>query len=157
LGGFIAGPSYNEPQGQYVLSQILSQNARTGQTVNVYLNSIFKSPYNIDFDAPADQLEGLSAIVAAHELGHALGLVHTAEFREGAFVNEVQTVQISGGGPSDRFALSFAGETTELLDRNATAIEVQNALRALHAISNHSDLVVDGLPGGPYTVLFVNP
>src|SRR5262249_21335099 len=74
LGGFIAGPSYNEPQGQYVLSQILSQNARTGQTVNVYLNSIFKSPYNIDFDAPADQLEGLSAIVAAHELGHALGL-----------------------------------------------------------------------------------
>lgn len=69
-------------------------------------------------------------------------------------INEVQTVTITGGPTSGTFTLTFAGQTTAALQFNATAQQVQTALRALSTIGS-GNVNVAGSAGGPYSVTFV--
>ena len=66
-----------------------------------------------------------------------------------------QTVTLSGQIVGDTFTLAFNGQTiTPPLPVNATALQVQTALRALSTIGA-GNCDVTGADGGPYTVEFV--
>jgi hypothetical protein len=68
--------------------------------------------------------------------------------------NEVETVNI--GSPSaGTFTLSFGGHTTDDIAFDAHAVDVKNALMALPSIG-YNNVAVTGLPGGPWTVTFIN-
>lgn len=66
---------------------------------------------------------------------------------------EVQTITEGGSGLTS-FTLTFSGQTTDSLDDQATAAEVQAALEALSNIGE-GNVEVTGDPGGVYTVTFV--
>jgi hypothetical protein len=161
LGSFVeTAKKYNPARQSYLLKQILDQNNRAGEEVQIYLNNFFGAIHDIGFDPSPTVLETAIAQTAAHETGHALGLPHVADFKDGNTVNAFQTLEISGGGTGDTFTLSFAGEMTDPthpLPRLATAMQVQDELRALPTITAKSDLVVQGPDGGPYSVYFVDP
>lgn len=67
--------------------------------------------------------------------------------------DEVQTITITGTPTGGTFKLYFRGGTTGALNWNATAAEVQSALRSLPAIYP-TGVDVTGLVGGPFTVTF---
>jgi hypothetical protein len=67
--------------------------------------------------------------------------------------NEVQVVTINGTPTGGVFRLRFDGQTTPPLAYNATASDVQVALRALSSI-NGAHVTVTGSAGGPYTCTF---
>ena len=69
----------------------------------------------------------------------------------GDSTDEVQTVTIDATGGT--FTLTFDGQTTDDLDWDATAAEVQAALEALSTIGA-GNVAVTGDDGGPYTVTF---
>lgn len=66
---------------------------------------------------------------------------------------EVQTITEGGSGLTS-FTLTFSGQTTDSIDADATAAEVQAALEALSNIGA-GNVEVTGDPGGVYTVTFV--
>lgn len=68
-----------------------------------------------------------------------------------AAINEVQTITVTADGGT--FTLDFDGEETSALAHDATALQVQTALRALDAIAA-TDVAVTGNAGGPWTVTF---
>lgn len=70
-----------------------------------------------------------------------------------ATTEEVQTITEGGSGLTS-FTLTFAGQTTDALDDQATAAEVQAALEALSNIGE-GNVEVTGNAGGVYTVKFV--
>jgi hypothetical protein len=66
-----------------------------------------------------------------------------------AGVNEVQTVTAAAGVSGGTFTLTFNGATTIPINWNATAAQVQAALRALSTINT---VTAAGSAGGPWTV-----
>lgn len=66
-------------------------------------------------------------------------------------VNEVQVITLDGSG--DPFTVTYAGQQTSSLPATATASALADALDALPNLA-HSQIAVDGLAGGPYTVTF---
>lgn len=72
-----------------------------------------------------------------------------------AGTNEVQTLTITGTPTGGTFTLTYAGHTTAALPYNATAAQVQSALRALGNIG-YQDVVCAGgpLPGAGITITF---
>ena len=66
-----------------------------------------------------------------------------------AGTNEVQTITEASGTSGGTFTLSFNGPTTPPILYNATAAQIQAALRALSTINT---VTVSGSTGGPYTV-----
>ncbi len=68
-------------------------------------------------------------------------------------INEIQRVSILGGPTGGTFPLTYAGETTDPIARNATPTAVQNALIALPNLGP-GDVAVDGPSGGPWIVEF---
>lgn len=81
----------------------------------------------------------------------------------GAGVDEVQTVTISGGPTGGTFTLTFNGQTTDPIDYDATAAEIQAALRALSTIggadpmfyrADFRNVTVDGYTVDPARALF---
>jgi hypothetical protein len=81
-----------------------------------------------------------------------IGTNHVAD---GPGTNEVQTITITGTPTGGTFTLTYGGNTTGAIDYDATAGEVQTALRAL---PNTQDATVAGGPGPgtPYTVTWGN-
>lgn len=79
-----------------------------------------------------------------------IGTNHVAD---GPGTNEVQTITIGGTATGGTFTLTYGGNTTGAIDYDATAGEVQTALRQL---PNTQDAVVAGGPGPstPWTVTF---
>ncbi|WP_066901067.1 hypothetical protein [Mycolicibacterium houstonense] len=71
-------------------------------------------------------------------------------------VNEVQTVRLVGEPTSGTFTLTFSGETTAPIPYNATAAQVESALRALNSIGNNDVRVEAGNDwfNSPYTITF---
>ncbi len=65
--------------------------------------------------------------------------------------NEVQTVTITGAPTGGTFTLTFQGQTTGAIARNATAAAVKAALVALSNVDS-SDVIVTGT--GPYSITF---
>ena len=68
--------------------------------------------------------------------------------------NEIQLVTITGAPTGGTFTLTWSGQTTSALAYNASAAQVQAALRLLSNI-NGANVNVTGDDGGPYTVEFV--
>lgn len=68
--------------------------------------------------------------------------------------NEIQLVTITGAPTGGTFTLTWSGQTTSALAFNASAAQVQAALRLLSNI-NGANVNVTGDAGGPYTVEFV--
>jgi hypothetical protein len=69
--------------------------------------------------------------------------------------DEVQTVTVSGSPTGGTFTLTFNGETTAPIAYNATAAQVQSALRALDSIGQNGVTATGGpLPGSAVTVTF---
>jgi hypothetical protein len=84
------------------------------------------------------------------------GSISVAELFEGTSgLNESQVVTISGQPGGGTFTLTFNGQTTAPIAFNASAAEVQMRLRALTNIGA-SSVIVTGVMGGPYTVVFEN-
>jgi hypothetical protein len=69
-------------------------------------------------------------------------------------VDEVQSLTIDAGGGT--YTLTFGGQTTAAIAFDATAAQVQAALRALSTIGS-SGVTVTGAAGGPYTITFGGP
>jgi hypothetical protein len=69
-------------------------------------------------------------------------------------IDEVQTLSITGAPTGGTFTLSFNGQTTAAIAYNATAAQVQTALRALSRLG--AGIVVGGgpLPGTAVTITF---
>lgn len=73
----------------------------------------------------------------------------------GATVNEVQTISITGTPTGGTYSLVFGGQTAAAIPYNATAVAVQNALRALSTIGPTGVNVTGGPhPGTPIVVTF---
>lgn len=70
--------------------------------------------------------------------------------------SEVQTITISGSPTGGTWVAVFGDEATTDLAQNATAAQVQTALRALPGIGS-AGVTVTGSTGGPYTVTFAGP
>lgn len=70
-----------------------------------------------------------------------------------ATTEEIQTITEGGSGLTS-FTLTFSGQTTDALDDQATAAEVQAALEALSNVGE-GNVEVTGNAGGVYTVKFV--
>jgi len=66
--------------------------------------------------------------------------------------DEVQSVTVGGSGLTS-FTLTFSGQTTESLDDQATAADVQEAIEALSNVGA-GNVVVTGDAGGPWIVTF---
>ena len=124
----------------------------------IYVDGALECPFSDTFpyELTSQQYANALAKTAAHEGGHTLGLVHTAQSGQSGggpgSTAEVQTITLSGGTTSSTFMLVFNGKTTAALARNATAAQVQTALRALATLGNN--VSVAGAGGGPYTVTF---
>lgn len=82
------------------------------------------------------------------------GAVNIATIQEAtAAVNEVETVQLTGGPTGGTFTLTFNAETTGAIAYNASAATVLAALEGL-ATPVPGDFTVTGSAGGPWTVTF---
>ena len=120
----------------------------------VYVDGALECPFSDTFpyELTSQQYANALAKTAAHEGGHTLGLVHTAQSGQSGggpgSTAEVQTITLSGGTTSSTFMLVFNGKTTAALARNATAAQVQT----LATLGNN--VSVAGAGGGPYTVTF---
>lgn len=76
----------------------------------------------------------------------------------GTAVNEVQSVTITGTPTGGTYSLAFRGQTAALIPYNATAVQVQNALRALSTIGPTGVNVTGGPhPGAAISVTFAGP
>lgn len=64
-----------------------------------------------------------------------------------------QLITVSGSPTGGTFTLAYEGVATSALAYNATATQVQTALRAIAGIGS-SGVNVRGRPGGPYTATF---
>lgn len=70
-------------------------------------------------------------------------------------VDEVQQLSITGGPTGGTFTLTFDGQTTAAIPFNATALQVQTALRALASIGAAGVNCTGGpLPGTPIVITF---
>lgn len=68
-------------------------------------------------------------------------------------INEIQRISILGGPTGGTFTLTYDGETTDPIARNATSTTVQNALIALPNLGP-GDVALDGPAGGPWLAEF---
>lgn len=81
---------------------------------------------------------------------------NSSEQQQGT-TNEVQTLTITGSPTGGTFKLSFEGEVTASIARNASAGTVQSALEALSSIGSGNVACGGGaFPGTPVTVTFQN-
>jgi hypothetical protein len=178
LGKFVQGvkdmpTKLNSTQEAFRVAQILGDSRRLPSTpdlphaVYAYLNKLLGPSADIPGDASGPLLTYDLSQILAHEIGHTLGLPHTAKMDAMIKADEVQKITLVSGGSSDTFTLSYGGATTVALSLNpkapaasgllpATAANVQKALLALPGLGG-SDLKVTGPFGGPYTVFFVDP
>jgi hypothetical protein len=105
--------------------------------------------------APDPDLFTLAAYPDGVPSGTPIGIV-TATGLAGPYTgdatDEVQTLTVGGSGLTD-FTLTFGGQTTDDIEADATAEDVQAALEALSTIGE-GNVTVTGDAGGPWTVTF---
>lgn len=106
---------------------------------------------------PDTALFTAAAYPAGVPSGTPIGIV-TATGKAGPYTgdatDEVQTITEGGSGLTS-FTLTFDGETTDSIDDDATAAQVQAALEALPNIGAGNVLVTGGPLGtGPFSVVF---
>jgi hypothetical protein len=84
-----------------------------------------------------------------------IGIEWAPDFNPG-YSNAQQQIAITGTPNAGTFTLSFGGYTTVPIAYDASPLTLQNALTALPSIGPGNLIVVAGLAGGPWTVLFQN-
>ncbi len=68
--------------------------------------------------------------------------------------NQIQDIELLGSPTGGTWSLTFDGEQTTSLDHDASAQDVEDALRALPNLRD-SEVTVTGSAGGPYEVTFL--
>ncbi len=122
-----------------------------------YVNRLFLSNLDLPADTGRSDLVRYIGSIMAHELGHGLGLPHTAVQFSTIYGHEIQRIELSGGAiGQDTFKLNWAGATTTSLGLNASAEDVKIELLKLAGLVG-SNLSVTGPNGGPYDIYFVDP
>lgn len=104
------------------------------------------SPYSVTVTTPANT--GI-ALMTGNAGGLSGGGLITELVHGTAGTNEVQSVTAAAGVSGGTFTLAFNGPVTQPIAWNATAAQVQAALRALSTINT---VTVTGAGGGPFTV-----
>ncbi len=134
-------------QGILAASNSLALGPSTGGQVQVFSGATLRLTNNVDVNKPIS-LDGVGALGSLGALGSfsgnntLSGNVNLADpsvrpatatvstiIQGAAGVNEVQTVNVSGG--AGIFTLTFNGQTTAALSLSATPAQVQTALNAL--------------------------
>lgn len=148
-------PKPSAAQISFRIAQILSESRRDTQQHNgiVFLFDVFNPLAGSRFDVSPTDLKVLLASVIAHEVGHGMGLPHTAFSLSNRDVvePEIQRITVTPNVPN--FQVTYAGASTAQLPRLAPASQVRDNLLALPGFRGH-DFDVTGAPGGPYTVNF---
>ena len=104
------------------------------------------SPYIVTVTTPANTAV---AVMTADASGLGGGGLISELTHGTSGINEVQTVTLASGVNAGTFTLQFQGPVTDQLSYNASAAQVQAALRAIPTINTVS---VTGSAGGPWTV-----
>jgi|GEM_PF-1024795 len=148
-------PILGQAQQNFRIAQATNTDMETN--VYVYVDNHLEWSYTGEpHELNVNQVVNALAYTAAHEAGHTLGLMHTAKITDLNNTNvEQQRIGLVGGNAGSTFRLSFKGEQTTVLPRNATAAAVEAALEALPTIGAGNVTVV-GNDGGPYTILFID-
>ena len=148
----------NAPQAAYNIAESMSQALREpgfDHSGRAYIERFFDPATSDKSNLSQSDFVQLVSSVVAHEVGHGLGLQHTA-FAQGESnaINETQQLFIDPLATT--FTLSYAGDTTSTthpLPISTDSSTVQHQLQTLHGLQN-TDLVVTGNPGGPFTIQF---
>jgi len=128
---------YSRAELHYRLAKAMNKTPKGA--IKVWVDSIIQHVGNEEpLSLNEDQIVNAVAKTAVHELGHTLGLVHTAatgaEWVPPERVAE-QLITWDGGHPGSSFFLGFNGtEMAEPLPRDATAAQIGYALRGLDSI-----------------------
>jgi hypothetical protein len=158
LNAFLATPkaSLNANQISFLLAQVLGEARRSAarHAATAYLNQLLHVFPGVPADASRSDLIKLIAGAIAHEFGHGLGLNHTGDTRASTSTSEVQQLAIQGGTAMDGFMLTYAGASTSLLPRNASALDVAKALGRVPGLGILNPGVA-GPPGAPYKITFL--
>ena len=113
-------------------------NMNVGGDIEVYVDSILESAgIGEPLTLSRQQLVNAIAKTALHELGHDLGLLHTAAMGRADLPSgklEQQRITWNEGTPGSKIILGFNGAETAPLPRSATAAEIGYALRGLDTI-----------------------
>jgi hypothetical protein len=115
-------------------------------------------PFTLTFDGqPTGSLAEASTPAQVLTALEALSNIEPGDvFVSGQTQNEKQTITIGGGATGGTFPLTFDGETTAPISRNANAGLVKAALQYLPNIGQ-GGVAVAGPSGGPYVVEFTGP
>ena len=126
-------------QERAMLAQIIDGDNR----VSIYLPKV---SLLADDDVEVDVEQFLAFPVRATILGiTGENLMEWLDDALGGLDNEVQTITITGSPTGGTYTLTFDGETTSAIPYNATAVQVQTALRALDNIGS-ADVTCAGGP-----------
>ncbi|WP_164103410.1 dockerin type I domain-containing protein [Candidatus Laterigemmans baculatus] len=123
---------------------------------NVIVSGSAGGAWTVEFTGALSKTAVAELILAdATNLAGALSVAVVDDFQAAlAGTNEKQSISFSPDPSSGTFTLRYNGATTAPLDHQATALAVQNALRALPTIGA-GNVVVTGPDGGPWSVEFV--
>ena len=157
LAGLFGSPTTTNPSGtayQHVFSPTKSDfgtpktfTARRGDSVaSCVIPGFYFNSLNLNLSDTAAEVSGEGFGYKLNDLAGPLSATLT---------DEVQQLTITGSPTGGTFTLTYAGQTTSALAYNATAAEVQAALRALSNVLDTEIFCYGGqLPSGTITIHF---
>lgn len=155
LKDFMENPeSPNQAQAAFRIARVLStvsHNLSLNHAGTAFIQRFFAADSGLIGNLSEGDVARLMGSTLAHEIGHGMGLQHTAFLTIKNVINQVQ--QISVAPQATTFNLKYAQSTSADLSRTATALQVQKALLSLPGLPSGT-LDVSGSDGGPYAITF---
>lgn len=144
----------NPAQRAFRIAQLLSasrQDSILSHKGKMFVQQTFNPATSLRVNLNEADIVQTLANTIAHELGHGLGLEHTAKHLGLRPQPELQLITVTPG--VSHFNLSYGGSTTPDLPFTADSIVVGLALRSLPGLRDKA-FEVRGGAGGPYTIDF---